>query len=170
MVKDMRLIEGLEKGKVTTVEETKTFTDAATFKKGENNTGDFRIYLPAGYAEIYGTEAEENGELVFKADFPQEIRFYGKDWEDCDYEVASNPVRYAEEKGWGDYPNLTVGEVVELNDVWDGNGDCPLEMGSYCYPVQDGPCDIWINYVFEVVEPAENELDTLVKITEIELL
>ncbi len=157
----------LEARKILTVEEAKAFTDAATFEKGENNTGDFRISLPAGYAEIYGTEAEENGELVFKADFPQEIRFYGKDWEECGYEVASNPVRYAQTKGCGYYPDLSAGDIVELNDVWDGEGECPLESGSYSYKVQD---DSWINYVFEVVETAENELDTLVKITEIELL
>ena len=167
MVVKMKLVEVLKAGKVTTTEEVKNFTDAATFVKGDNNKGDFRIALPAGYAETYGTEAEENGELVFKADFPQEIRFYGKDGEECSYEVASNPVLYAQEKGCGYYPELSVGEVVELNDVWDGEGECPLESGSYSYKIQEG---CWVNYVFDVVEPAENELDTLVKITEIELL
>ena len=67
----------------------------------------------------------------------------------------------------GYIPDLEVGEVVELNDVWDGNGECPLEMGSYSYQLNDLD---HINYVFEVVEEKERELDTLVKITEIELL
>lgn len=167
MVVKMKLVEILEVGKIATEEARKTFTDAATFVKGENNTGDFRIYLPAGFAEIYGKQVDEGGEIAFKADFPQEIRFYGEDGEVCSYEVASNPVLYAQEKGWGYYPELSVGEVVELNDVWDGEGECPLESGSYSYKIQEG---CWINYVFDVVELAENELDTLVKITEIELL
>lgn len=167
MVVKMKLEEVLKTGKVTTVAEAKTFTDAATFVKGDNNTGDFRVALPAGFAEIYGKQVDENGEFVFKADFPQEIRFYGKDMEECSYEVASNPVRYAQEKGCGYYPDLSSGDIVELNDVWDGEGECPLESGSYSYKIQD---DSWINYVFDVVESAENELDTLVKITEIELL
>ena len=67
----------------------------------------------------------------------------------------------------GYIPDLEVGEVVELNDVWDGEGECPLGAGSYSYQLNDME---WINYVFEVVEEKENQLDTLVKITEIELL
>lgn len=64
-------------------------------------------------------------------------------------------------------PELEVGEVVELNDVWDGEGEDPTEEGSYSYKITDSD---WINYVFEVVEQKENPLDTLVKITAIELL
>lgn len=67
----------------------------------------------------------------------------------------------------GYIPDLEVGEVVELNDVWDGEGECPLEMGSYSYQLNNLD---HINYVFEVVEKKENGLDTLVKITNIELL
>ena len=67
----------------------------------------------------------------------------------------------------GYIPDLEVGEVVELNDVWDGNGECPLEMGSYSYQIADAA---WINYVFEVVEEKERQLDTLVRVTKIELL
>ena len=67
----------------------------------------------------------------------------------------------------GYIPDLEVGEVVELNDVWDGNGECPLDAGSYSYQIADAA---WINYVFEVVEEKENKLDTLVKIMDIELL
>lgn len=64
-------------------------------------------------------------------------------------------------------PELEVGEVVEINDVWDGEGECPLGAGSYSYQLNDLD---YINYVFEVVEEKENKLDTLVKITNIELL
>ena len=67
----------------------------------------------------------------------------------------------------GYIPDLEIGEVVELNDVWDGNGECPLDAGSYSYQLNDLD---YINYVFEVVEQKENQLDTLVKITNIELL
>lgn len=67
----------------------------------------------------------------------------------------------------GYIPDLEIGEVVELNDVWDGNGECPLDAGSYSYQLNDLD---YINYVFEVVEEKENKLDTLVKITNIELL
>lgn len=72
---------------------------------------------------------------------------------------------------WGhkiDYlPELEVGEKIELNDVWDGRGEDPTENGSYSYKIDDSD---WINYVFEVVERKENPLNTIVKITDIELL
>lgn len=67
----------------------------------------------------------------------------------------------------GYIPDVEIEEVVELNDLWDGNGECPLDAGSYSYQIADAA---WINYVFEVVEEKENQLDTLVKITNIELL
>ena len=67
----------------------------------------------------------------------------------------------------GYIPDLEIGEVVELNDVWDGEGECPLDAGSYSYQLNDLD---YINYVFEVVEEKQNPLDTLVKITKIELL
>ena len=62
-------------------------------------------------------------------------------------------------------PELEIGEVCEINDLWDGNGDCPRD--SYSYPIADNN---WINYVFEVIEEKENALDTVIKITGIELL
>ena len=68
-------------------------------------------------------------------------------------------------------PDLEVGEIVELNDVWDGEGEEPEE--SYSYSLGEEPesgCDCWINYVFEVIEKKENPLDTVVKIIDIELL
>lgn len=68
-------------------------------------------------------------------------------------------------------PELEIGEIVELNDVWDGKGEEPEE--SYSYFLGDDPdsgCPTWINYVFEVLETKENPLDNVVKIKEIELL
>ena len=81
----------------------------------------------------------------------------------------------------GDYeieylPEVEVGEEVEINDIWDGNGDDPTDAGSVSYKISefgtDGEsnCPVWINYNFEVIEKKENPLDTIVKITEIELL
>lgn len=84
-------------------------------------------------------------------------------------EVVKKAYEMNKECDWdmGYIPELEVGEVVELNDVWDGEGEEPTEEGSYSYKITD---DDWINYVFEVVEKKENPLDTLVKITAIELL
>lgn len=69
----------------------------------------------------------------------------------------------------GYIPDVEVGEVVEINDIWDGEGENPTEREDYSisYKVTD---DDWINYCFEIVEKKENELDTLVRITEIEML
>ena len=73
-------------------------------------------------------------------------------------------------------PEVEVGEEVEINDIWDGNGDDPTDAGSVSYKISncgvDGEsnCPVWINYRFEVVEKKENPLDTIVRITEIELL
>ena len=71
-------------------------------------------------------------------------------------------------------PELEIGEIVEINDVWDGNGEVP--EGSYSYILArngiDGESnyDVGINYEFEVVKEAENPLDTEIKITNIELI
>ena len=62
-------------------------------------------------------------------------------------------------------PELEVGETVELNDLWDGAGEIPTE--SYSYQLTDAG---WINYNFEVIEEKENPLDTIIKITSIELI
>jgi len=62
-------------------------------------------------------------------------------------------------------PELEVGEIVEINDVWDGNGEVPVD--SYSYKINDND---YINYEFEIIEEKENELDTIVKITSIELI
>lgn len=76
-----------------------------------------------------------------------------------------------EECEWncGYLPDVEVGENAEINDIWDGNGENPTETGcdSVSYKVTDSD---WINYCFEVVEKKERELDTIVKITAIEML
>ncbi len=71
-------------------------------------------------------------------------------------------------------PELQEGEIVELNDVWDGEGEVP--ENSYSYLItdegEDGQSnyDISINYEFEVIEEKENPLDTIVRITSIQLI
>lgn len=81
----------------------------------------------------------------------------------------------------GDYkieylPEVEVVEEVEINDIWDGNGDDPTDAGSVSYKISDcgidggSNCPVWINYNFEAIERKENVLDTIVRITEIELL
>ena len=77
--------------------------------------------------------------------------------------VVKEAMEMMEEKRY--IPDLEVGEICEMNDVWDGDGDVPED--SYSYEVTDSS---WINYVFEVVEEKDNDLDTLVKIVNIEML
>lgn len=71
-------------------------------------------------------------------------------------------------------PELEIGEIVEINDVWDGTGEVPEDSYSYLltHDGEDGESnyDISINYEFEVVKKADNPLDTEVKITNIELI
>ena len=78
-------------------------------------------------------------------------------------------VKEAYEKQENEYkgyiPELEIGEECELNDVWDGNGEAPDE--SYSYQISDSE---WINYEFEVIEEKENQLDTIIKITTIEII
>lgn len=62
-------------------------------------------------------------------------------------------------------PELEIGEEVEMNDLWDGNGEVPEE--SYSYQLDDNN---WIDYRFETIEKVENPLDTKIRITAIELL
>lgn len=63
-------------------------------------------------------------------------------------------------------PQLEVGDEVKLSDVWDGEGNVPDE--SYSYQLTDTD---WLNYEFEILEKDEdNPLNTIVKITAIELI
>lgn len=82
-------------------------------------------------------------------------------------------------------PELEIGEVCEINDVWDGKdvitgieeGTCTAgDKGSYSYHISDtgedgeGNVPVWINYEFAVLEAKENFLDTVVEITDIRIL
>lgn len=82
-------------------------------------------------------------------------------------------------------PELEIGEACEINDVWDGEGpitgleeeSCTAgDKGSYSYQISDTGDDgvsndpVWINYEFIVVEAKENFLDTVVEITDIQIL
>jgi len=62
-------------------------------------------------------------------------------------------------------PELEIGDEVKLADVWDGEGNEPEE--SYSYQISDYK---WINYCFEVIQVNEDPLETIVRITNIELL
>jgi hypothetical protein len=74
----------------------------------------------------------------------------------------------------GYIPELEEEEIVELNDLWDGEGEIPEDSYTYLltHDGEDGDSNlpIWINYTFEIVEVKENPLDTLIKITKIELV
>ncbi|EOU1110498.1 hypothetical protein ABVP48_001938 [Clostridium perfringens] len=80
-------------------------------------------------------------------------------------------VREAKEKDqfnqW--IPDVEVGDEVELREVWDGNGETPDCSVSYLISREDN-VDQWINYEFEIVEEKEEELETVVKITNIEFI
>ena len=85
-----------------------------------------------------------------------------------------------------DIPNVDIGDEVRLADIWDGEGDIPED--SYSYKIAD---EQWINYEFkytgykqvtktkdhihyvteyEKEEGEEHTLDSMVRITNIELL
>lgn len=65
-------------------------------------------------------------------------------------------------------PEVDINDIVTLKNVWDGNGENPIELGSYSYQITDMD---WINYQFNVVkEDKENPLNSILKILEIELL
>ena len=69
-------------------------------------------------------------------------------------------------------PQLEIGDIVTLGDVWDGNGEIP--ECSYSYHLRD--CDeesnypVDINYEFAIIEEKENKLETVIKITDISLI
>lgn len=71
-------------------------------------------------------------------------------------------------------PEVSVGDIVKLTEIWDGNGDVPED--SYSYLLTDNGMDlqsnypVHINYVFDIVEENEDPLQTVIKVTNIELL
>lgn len=62
-------------------------------------------------------------------------------------------------------PEIKIGDIVKLGDLWDGLGETPTES----YSCQISETD-WVNYEFETIEEKEDELETLVKITNIDIV
>ncbi len=81
--------------------------------------------------------------------------------------IVKKAYEMQEEEYKGYIPELEEGEICEINDVWDGNGDIKEIGTSYSYQLTDTD---WINYEWEVLEEKEEELDTVIKINKIELL
>lgn len=78
-----------------------------------------------------------------------------------------------------DLPDLEIGDVVRLGDVWDGEEPYAraYNNNSYSYIIsdlgEDGATnvDIYINYVFNTIgEDRKDEMNSLVKIISIELI
>lgn len=71
-------------------------------------------------------------------------------------------------------PEVSVGDIVKLAEIWDGNGDIPEDSYSYLLTENgmdlQSNCPVYINYVFNIVEENEDPLETLVRVTNIELL
>ena len=62
-------------------------------------------------------------------------------------------------------PDVEQGGEVTLSEIWDGTGEVPEDSWSIQLTDSD-----WINYTFEVVEKSDDPLNTVVRITDIELL
>ncbi|BDC03426.1 hypothetical protein [Clostridium perfringens] len=87
-------------------------------------------------------------------------------------------VREAKEKdmfnSW--IPDIEVGDVVELREVWDGNGEVPTDSVCYLISRDEGGIEDYINYEFEILEnkdyeeDTEKALDIIVKITNIDFV
>lgn len=67
---------------------------------------------------------------------------------------------------FGAIPEVEIGDVVTLGEVWDGEGTAPQE--TYSYKLTDE--EDYINYTFEIIEQKEDPLETVVKIIDIELI
>jgi len=101
-------------------------------------------------------------------------------------EVVKKAIEIMEGEYVRDIPNVDIGDEVRLADIWDGEGEIPED--SYCYIIADAQ---WINYEFkytgykqvsktedhihyatayEKEEGEERSLDSIVRITNIELL
>mgnify|MGYP001042590862 FL=1 len=62
-------------------------------------------------------------------------------------------------------PQIDVGEEVTLKEIWDGEGEVPEE--SYSYQIGE---TAWINYEFETIKEQEDPFNTMVRITNVELI
>lgn len=71
-------------------------------------------------------------------------------------------------------PNLEVGDIVTLFDVWDGEGEVPESSYSY-YLTHDGGDEfgnvpVSINYVFEILESMNEVGQSVIKIISIDFI
>lgn len=66
---------------------------------------------------------------------------------------------------YGGIEEIKIENEYYFGQLWDGIGEIPEE--SYSHQVTDAD---WINYEFEILEKKENELDTVIRIKNIELL
>ena len=80
-------------------------------------------------------------------------------------EVVKKAMEIMEGEYVQDLPQVKIGEEVALKEIWDGEGEVPEESCSYQIAETE-----WINYEFEIVEENEDKLETIVRITNIELL
>ncbi len=81
---------------------------------------------------------------------------------------------------YNEIPQLEIGDIVTLADVWDGEVDYPEypEHPHYRYSYlltrdgEDGESniDVYIDYEFDIIEEKEERLDSVIKITNIELV
>lgn len=73
-----------------------------------------------------------------------------------------------------DIPEVEVGEECKLIDIWDGEGEQPDDSYSYLLTNngEDGESnlDIYINYCFKIVEQKDDPVETIIKITDINLI
>lgn len=73
-----------------------------------------------------------------------------------------------------DIPEVKVGEECKLIDVWDGEGEQPVDSYSYLLTNhgEDGESniDVYINYCFNIVEQKEVPDETVIRITDITLI
>ena len=69
-------------------------------------------------------------------------------------------------------PELEINDICKMSDLWDGNGEYPEDSYSYFLTdnYRDTFVDLWINYEFKILEEKDREMDTIIKITNIELL
>lgn len=81
--------------------------------------------------------------------------------------VVAEAKKIMEEKNvYYDIPELEIGDIVELKEVWDGEGETPEEDYTYTV-INDLHESVGVNYEFEIIEENEEELETVVKITDI---
>ena len=62
-------------------------------------------------------------------------------------------------------PEVEVGDVYKLEDIWDGEGNVPETSYSYQLTNTD-----WINYEFDIEEENDNPLETMIRVMSIDLI